>query len=244
MEEVIRIENLSFSYPDRRQALESIYLTVSRGETIALIGPNGAGKSTLLLHLNGIFHSNGAVQVLGKTLNENNLRWVRARVGLVFQNPDDQLFCPSVFDDVAFGPINMGYSEPQVRETVKKALESVGMAGFEQRSPHHLSLCERKRIAIATVLSMNPEILEFDEPTSNLDPRGKWSLIRLLQKLLATKVIATHDLELVRALCSRTIILDHGRIVADGLTNQILADIQLLRASGLAPEAAQEPCWG
>ncbi len=236
MEEVIRIENLSFSYPDGRQALKSIYLTITRGETVALIGPNGAGKSTLLLHLNGIFHSNGAVQILGKTLDENELRWVRAKVGLVFQNPDDQLFSPTVFDDVAFGPINMGYSEPQVRETVKKALEWVGMAGHEHRSPHHLSLGEKKRIAVATVLSMSPEILVFDEPTSNLDPRGKWSLIRLFQKLPATKVIATHDLELVRALCSRTIILDRGRIVADGFTKQILADIPLLRASGLAPE--------
>jgi len=236
MEEVIRIEDLSFSYPDGRQALRSIHLTVTRGETMALIGPNGAGKSTLLLHLNGIFYSNGAVQILGKALNENNLRWVRARVGLVFQDPDDQLFCPTVFDDVAFGPINMGYSKPRVCEAVKKALEWVGMAGYEQRSPHHLSFGEKKRIAIATVLSMSPEILVFDEPTSNLDPRGKWSLIRLFQKLPATKVIATHDLELVRALCSRTIILDHGRIVADGLTNQILADIELLQASGLAPE--------
>ncbi len=236
MEEVIRIENLSFSYPDGRQALKSIYLTITRGETIALIGPNGAGKSTLLLHLNGIFHSNGAVQILGKTLDENELRWVRAKVGLVFQNPDDQLFSPTVFDDVAFGPINMGYSEPQVRETVKKALEWVGMAGSEHRSPHHLSVGEKKRIAVATVLSMSPEILVFDEPTSNLDPRGKWSLIRLFQKLPATKVIATHDLELVRALCSRTIILYQGRTVADGSTNQILADILLLRASGLAPE--------
>ncbi len=236
MEEVIKIENLSFSYPDGRQALKRICLTVTRGETVAVIGPNGAGKSTLLLHLNGIFHSNGAVQILGKTLNENNPRWVRARVGLVFQDPDDQLFCPTVFDDVAFGPINMGYSEPQVRETVKKALEWVGMAGSEHRSPHHLSVGEKKRIAVATVLSMSPEILVFDEPTSNLDPRGKWSLIRLFQKLPATKVIATHDLELVRALCSRTIILYQGRTVADGSTNQILADILLLRASGLAPE--------
>ena len=236
MEEVIRIENLSFSYPDGRQALKGICLAVTHGETVALIGPNGAGKSTLLLHLNGILHSNGAVRILGKTTSEQGLRSLRAKVGLVFQNPDDQLFSPTVFDDVAFGPLNMGYAQNQVRETVSRALKSVGMAGYEQRSPHHLSLGEKKRIAIATVLSMSPEILVFDEPTSNLDPRGKWSLIRLFQKLPATKIIASHDLELVRALCPRTVILDRGQLVADGPTQQILADSALLRASGLAPE--------
>jgi len=236
MEEIVRVENLSFSYPDGRRALKGVYLTITRGETVAIIGPNGAGKSTLLHHLNGILHSNGAVRILDKTLNEDNLHWVRARVGLVFQNPDDQLFSPTVFDDVAFGPINMGYPEDRVREVVKEALEQVGMSGFEQRSPHHLSLGEKKRIAIATVLSMNPEILVFDEPTSNLDPKGKWSLIRLFQKLPATKAIATHDLELVRVLCPRTVILDRGCIVADGATEKILADTPLLRTSGLAAE--------
>lgn len=240
MEEIIRIENLSFSYPDGRQALNGICLRVTRGETVAIIGPNGAGKSTLLLHLNGLFHTNGAVQILGRTLDGDNLRWVRARVGLVFQNPDDQLFSPTVFDDVAFGPLNLGYSEDRVREAVKEALEQVGMAGYEQRSPHHLSLGEKKRIAIATVLSMNPEILALDEPTSNLDPRGKWSLIRLFRKLPSAKVIATHDLELVRALCPRTVIVDGGCILADGATDRILADTTLLRTSGLADDENQD----
>jgi len=152
----------------------------------------------------------------------------------VFQNPDDQLFSPTVFDDVAFGSLNLGYSEDRVHEVVKEALEQVGMSGYEQRSPHHLSLGEKKRITIATVLSMNPEILVLDEPTSNLDPRGKWSLIRLFQKLPSVKAIATHDLELVRALCPRTVLLDRGCIVADGATEKILADTPLLRASGLA----------
>ncbi len=236
MEEIIRIENLSFSYPDGREALKSINLAIARGEAMALIGPNGAGKSTLLLHLNGILHTNGAVSVLGEKLNEHNLRQIRAKVGLVFQNPDDQLFSPTVFDDVAFGPINMGYSATEVHEAVKKSLECVGMAGYEQRSSHHISLGEKKRIAIATVLSMSPEILVFDEPTSNLDPCGRWSLISLLKKLPATKIVATHDLELVRATCPRTVILDKGQIVADGTTSQILADMSLLRANGLAPE--------
>ena len=235
-EVVVKAERLSFAYPDGREVLKDISLIIERGETVALIGPNGAGKSTFLLHLNGILHSNGFLEVLGKTLSEKNLKWIRARVGLVFQNPDDQLFSPTVFDDVAFGPINMGYSKIQVEEAVQKALESVGMRGFEERAPHHLSLGEKKRVAIATVLSMNPEILAFDEPTSNLDPRGRWSLISLFRALPATKIIATHDLEMVRALCQRAVVIYEGRIVADGHTSIILEDRSLLKTSGLAPD--------
>ncbi len=234
MEEIIRVDNLSFGYPDGQQALTDVNLTIYQGETVALIGPNGAGKSTLLLHLNGILHSNGAVKVFGRPVDDKNLRWVRSKVGLVFQNPDDQLFSPTVFDDVAFGPINLGYSEAKVRELVTRALDWVGMAGYERRSPHHLSLGEKKRIAIATVLSMNPEILVIDEPTSNLDPGSKWSLIELLRGLAITKIIASHDLELVQALCHRAIVLDRGVIIADGATSHILADMPLLMAHGLA----------
>ena len=235
MEEVIRIDNLSFCYPDGQQALTNINLTVCHGESVALIGPNGAGKSTLLLHLNGILRSDGVVRVLGKPLDDKNLRWVRSKVGIVFQNPDDQLFSPTVFDDVAFGPINMGYSVADVQQCVARALDWVRMTGYEQRSPHHLSLGEKKSIAIATVLSMNPEILVIDEPTSNLDPGSKWSLIELLKGLSITKIIATHDLELVRALCQRVAILDGGQIVVDGATESILADKPLLVAHRLAP---------
>ncbi len=234
MEEIIRVDNLSFGYPDGQQALTNINLTICRGETVALIGPNGAGKSTLLLHLNGILHSDGVVKVFGRPVDDKNLRWVRSKVGLVFQNPDDQLFSPTVFDDVAFGPINLGYSEAEVRKLVTRALDGVGMTGYEQRSPHHLSLGEKKRIAIATVLSMNPEILAIDEPTSNLDPGSKWSLIELLRGLAITKIIASHDLELVQALCSRAILLDRGEVIADGATSHILADMPLLMAHGLA----------
>ncbi len=237
MEEIIRIENLSFWYPDGQPALANIRLTVHRGETVALIGPNGAGKSTLLLHLNGILRSNDAVRIFGRQVDDKNLRWVRSKVGLVFQNPDDQLFSPTVFDDVAFGPINMGYSEAEVRQSVTKALDWVGMAGYEQRSPHHLSIGEKKRISIATVLSMTPEILVIDEPTSSLDPRSKWSLISLLKRLPMTKIVATHDLELVQALCQRAVVLDKGQVIADGATSQILANIPLLSAHGLAPAA-------
>jgi cobalt/nickel transport system ATP-binding protein len=233
---VISVRNLSFAYPDGRAALTGLSLTIARGETVALIGPNGAGKSTFLLHLNGILHSDGALEVLGKTVGGRNLRWLRGRVGLVFQNPDDQLFSPTVFDDVAFGPINMGLPEAEVRHAVELALEAVGMSGCEARPPHHLSWGERKRVAIASVLSMGPEIVAFDEPTSNLDPRSRWGLIKLIRTLAATRIIATHDLDMVRRLCSRTIILDRGRIVADGPTQDILDDIPLLRASGLAPE--------
>jgi len=238
VEEIVRVDNLSFCYPDGQQALTDISLTICQGETVALIGPNGAGKSTLLLHLNGILHSNGVVKVFGKPVNDKNLRWVRSKVGLVFQNPDDQLFSPTLFEDVAFGPTNMGYSEAEVGESVTKALNWVEMAGYEQRSPHHLSVGEKKRTAIATVLSMTPEILVIDEPTSNLDPRSKWSLIGLLKRLPMTKIVASHDLELVQALCQRVIVLDHGQVVADGTTNHILADKPLLAAHGLAPAEA------
>jgi cobalt/nickel transport system ATP-binding protein len=236
MDAVITIDGLSFSYPDGRQALIDISLSVNQGEMVALTGPNGAGKSTLLLHLNGILHGDGKVHILGQQINDKNLKWVRSKVGLVFQNPDDQLFSATVFDDIAFGLLNLGYSEADVRQPVAQALESVGMTGYETRSPYHLSIGEKKRIAIATVLAMSPEILVLDEPTSNLDPRAKWSLIGLLRQLPMAKIIASHDLELVQALCSRTIILDRGKIVADDKTERILSDTALLQAHGLAPE--------
>jgi cobalt/nickel transport system ATP-binding protein len=238
VEEIITVENLSFSYPDGQQALTDVNLTIYQGGSVALMGPNGAGKSTLVLHFNGILRSNGTVKLLGKPLDDKNLRWARSKVGLVFQEPDDQLFSPTVFDDVAFGPINMGYSEAEVHQAVKRALDLVGMAGYEKRSPHHLSVGEKKRIAIATVLSMSPEILIIDEPSSNLDPRGKWSLIDVLNSLPGTKVIVSHDLELVKALCHRVVIIDQGRVVADGAADDILADKQLLTAHGLAPAEA------
>ena len=234
MDEVVTVNSLSFSYPDGQQALANVSLTVNRGETVALIGPNGAGKSTLLLHLNGILRSNGVVRVMGRPVGDKNLKWLRSKVGLVFQNPDDQLFSPTVFDDVAFGPLNMGYAEAEVRQRVSRALNWVDMAGYEKRSPHHLSVGEKKRIAIATVLSMNPEVLVIDEPTANLDPGGKWSLIELLKGLEVTKIIATHDLELVKALCPRTIVFDQGEVIIDGATSIILADKQLLKDHGPA----------
>jgi cobalt/nickel transport system ATP-binding protein len=234
VEEVVSITNLSYVYPDGQKALSEVSLKIYRGETVGMLGPNGAGKSTLLLHFNGILSSSGAVQILGRLVTDKNLKFIRSKVGLVFQNPDDQLFSPTVFEDVAFGPLNMGYTKAEVLQTVQRALEWVGMTGYEKRSPHHLSWGERKRISIATVLAMSPEILVLDEPSSNLDPRGKWALTDLLKKLPQTKIIASHDLELVKALCGRVIILDKGKIAADGSKADILNDISLLAAHGLA----------
>src|SRR4030042_1261832 len=235
MDKVIEIKNLSFNYPDGHQGLKNVDLIVCPGENVAVIGPNGAGKSTLLLHLNGILRGNSTVKICGLVMEDKNLKEIRKKVGLVFQDPEDQLFSLSVFDDVAFGPINMDYSEPEVRQRVTRALEWVGMGGYEQRSPHHLSFGEKKRIAIATVLSLDPEILVIDEPTSNLDPRSKWTLVELLKQFPMTKIIATHDLELVNALCHRTVVMDEGKVVADGDTEVILGDIPLLKDHGLAP---------
>jgi len=236
MDDAIRIEKLSFNYPDGHQAIAEVSLVIGRGESVGIVGPNGAGKSTLLLHLNGILRSdNGAVKVLGRPVDDKNLRWIRSRVGLVFQDPDDQLFSPTVFDDVAFGPINMNYTVSEVRQAVTRALDWVGMKGCEERSCHHLSFGEKKRVALATVLAMDPEILVLDEPTSNLDPAGKWSLIGLLKKLPVTKIVASHDLEMVRTLCQRIIVLDRGRMSAEGATEVLLADTRLLAAHGLLP---------
>jgi cobalt/nickel transport system ATP-binding protein len=230
---VIQVDALSFTYPDGRLALDGISLTVHDGERIGLIGANGAGKSTLLLHLNGILPCNGRVRVLGMKVERPNLKAVRQSVGLVFQNPDDQLFCPTVGDDVAFGPRQLRLPEEEVAARVRDSLAAVGLSGFEGRSAFHMSVGEKKRVAIATVLSMKPKVLALDEPTSNLDPRSRKELIRLLRRLGGTQVIASHDLDLVRTLCDRVVLLSKGKAVAEGEPGKILADAALLEAHGL-----------
>ncbi|MBI4675498.1 MAG: ATP-binding cassette domain-containing protein [Chloroflexi bacterium] len=233
MHHTIQVHNLIFKYPDGTRALDGVNLSVAPGEKVALVGPNGAGKSTLILHLNGILRGEGQVCVAGMDVSNGNLAKIRAAVGLVFQDPDDQLFSPTVFDDVAFGPIYQGLAEKEVRARVADALAAVHMQEYAQRVSHHLSVGQKKRIAIATVLSMQPEILVLDEPSAGLDPRARRGLINLLRELPQTMLIATHDLHLVAELLPRTIVMDNGRVVADGQTSVILNDEALLCAHGL-----------
>lgn len=233
MHHTIEIRELVFKYPDGVRALDGVNFYIAPGEKVALVGPNGAGKSTLLLHLNGILRGEGSVRVAGMEITPSNLLKIRAAVGLVFQDPDDQLFSPTVFDDVAFGPLYQGLPEAQVRARVAEALAAVRMQDYAPRVSHHLSVGQKKRIAIATALSMQPEILVLDEPTAGLDPRARRDLIHLLRELPQTMLIATHDLRMVAELLPRTLVLDQGRIVKDDATRVILGDEDLLRAHGL-----------
>jgi cobalt/nickel transport system ATP-binding protein len=230
----IELRHVHFSYPDGFEALRGVDLRIAAGEKVALVGPNGAGKSTLMLQLNGtLTPSSGEVQVAGIVVGKPTLRKVRAEVGLVFQDPDDQLFSPTVFDDVAFGPLHMGLDADEVHRRVERALAAVGMAAFAHRVPHRMSLGQRKRVAVATVLSMDPSILVFDEPSAGLDPRGRRELIGLLRTLDQTMLVSTHDMRLVAEVFPRTVVVDDGTIVADGPTDAILADEALLEAHGL-----------
>jgi len=230
----IEVQHVSFAYPDGQRALRDVSLTIAPGEKVALVGPNGAGKSTLLLHLNGILRpATGSVHVSSLAVQDKNLGRVRAAVGLVFQDPDDQLFSPTVFDDVAFGPLYQGLPETEVRTRVHAALTAIHMGDYAPRISHHLSMGEKKRIAIATVLAMNPEILVLDEPTAGLDPRARRGLINLLRELPQTMLVSTHDIRMVAELLPRTVVMDQGAVVADGLTAAILADAALLEAHGL-----------
>jgi cobalt/nickel transport system ATP-binding protein len=234
LEPIIEVFQLSYQYPDGRTALSEINLKVFPGEKLALVGANGAGKSTLLMHLNGIFSGKGKIRVDGMELNKSNLGKIRALVGVVFQNPDDQLFSPTVFEDVAYGPIYQGLDKTYVKARVDEALNEVHMIEYADRNPYHLSGGEKKRIAIATVLSMQPKILLFDEPTAGLDPRARRESIELLETLPQTMLIATHDLEMTRQLTTRMVILKHGHIVQDAPTGQVLAQPDLLFANDLA----------
>jgi len=230
----IRVEDVSFSYPDGHAVLHDISCTIHNGEKVALIGPNGAGKSTFMSLLNGVeMPSAGRVAISGIEVTRENLIDVRRKIGIVFQDPDDQLFCPTVFDDVAFGPLNLGLSPDEIHERVQDALTLVGLTGFEQRSSFHLSFGERKRLALATVLSYQPEILVFDEPSTNMDPLNRRRLINWLQGADRTLLLCTHDLDIVLEVCNRCLVLVGGRIVADGPASEILYDRDFLEANNL-----------
>ena len=233
----VRIRDLQFAYPDGRAALTGVNLDIRPGEKIAMLGPNGAGKSTLLLHLNGLLHgSHGEVSVMGSPVVEDDrdgLRRVRAMVGLVFQDPDDQLFSPTVYDDIAFGPIYMGLPQDEIDSRVHDALSRVGLEGYADRMPFHLSGGEKKRVAIATVLSMRPDILALDEPSAGLDPRARRELINLIDDLDQTILATTHDMYMVKEIFPRSVIMDGGRIVADAPTGVILSDRALMSRHGL-----------
>jgi cobalt transport protein ATP-binding subunit len=229
----LEILGLRYRYPDGAPALDGINLAINEGEKVGIIGANGAGKTTLLLHFNGILRGEGAVRVFGQAVATGTLACIRRQVGLVFQNPDDQLFCSTVFDDVAFGPRNMKLSEEEVRARVAAALQAVGLENVGHKSAYHLSCGQRKRAAIATVLSMQPRLFVLDEPTSNLDPRGRRDLTALLNGLNGPQVLATHDLELVRHCCNRVVVMRQGKLVADAPTAEIVDDAALLEAHGL-----------
>ena len=237
MSVAIQTRDLRFTYPDGKEALRGVNLAIEDGECVGLVGPNGSGKSTLLLHLNGLLPESlpgsANVTIYGRALTQETAAEIRRDVGLLFQDPDDQLFCPTVYEDVAFGPRQFGLTELQLKAAVAKALEVTSLVGHENRSPHHLSSGEKRRVCLAGVLACEPRVLALDEPTNNLDPRGKRSLLQTLKSIPATKIIATHDLEMVVQLCSRTIVLDQGMIVADGPTDQLLGDEQLMLAHGL-----------
>ena len=240
---IVETADVHFAYPDGTEALRGISMRITHGESVAVVGANGAGKSTLLLHLNGYYTPQQGTVIIGDyPISKDNLATVRKTVGMLFQDPDDQLFMPSVFDDVAFGPLNLGLPSGKVEERVVAALETVGAGHLRDRPPHRLSAGEKRAVAIASVLSMSPDILVMDEPSSNLDPRSRRLLIELLKTFEHSKIIASHDLDLVVDLCERTIVLREGRVVADGPTAKIMNDAALLESCGLEKPLRLQSC--
>lgn len=230
----LQFNDVRYSYPGGHEALRGVSLRITHGEKVALVGANGAGKSTLLLHTNGLLMpTSGEVVLGGITLTRKTLRLIRQSVGLVFQNPDDQLFMPTVEEDVAFGPSNMGLTPAEIERRVTDALAAVGALDLRKASPFRLSGGQKKRVSMATVLSMEPAVLVLDEPTANLDPRARRQTIDLVGAFRHTTLIATHDMEMVLELCPRTLVMQHGRIVADGPTEEVFSDLSLLEACGL-----------
>jgi len=229
----VRISDLSFSYPDHPMVLKNINFSLEQGESLGIIGPNGAGKSTLLLHLNGVLKQNGAVQIFGEPIQKQNIKAIRRKVGIVFQDPNDQLFMPTVFDDVAFGPLNLGMDRNQIEEKVYKTLQQLGLMEYEEKNPSHLSLGERKKVSLATILVLEPQILVLDEPTANLDPGSKKSFICILQNIHKTKIIASHDMDSIYELCDNVMLMNKGKIKAHGKAGHILRNQELLEANNL-----------
>ncbi|MFC1729097.1 energy-coupling factor ABC transporter ATP-binding protein [candidate division KSB1 bacterium] len=229
----IDISDLSYSYPDSLKALDTISLRISPGENVAIIGPNGAGKSTLLLHFNGILSGTGSVRINGTPVTKKSVRQVRKTVGYVFQNPEDQLFLPTLFDDISFGPVQYGLSEEEIRQRVTEILTRFDLTGIANRSSFNLSFGEQKLASLATALVMEPEILVLDEPSSNLDSKHRRELLNILKNSSQTIVIATHDLDFAAELCERSIVLFKGKITADGESRDILTDKELLEENGL-----------
>jgi cobalt/nickel transport system ATP-binding protein len=231
---IVEARGLRFAYPDGRLALDGVNLHVHPGERVALLGPNGSGKTTLVLHLNGILlPQEGSVHIAGIPVVRENFPEVRRRVGIVFQDPDDQVFMPTVYEDVAFGPANLGLRGAELRSRVETALAAVGMEERSGRVPHHLSYGERRLVAVATVLAMEPEILVLDEPSANLDPAGRRELAEVLDRLGLTMLMVTHDLPYALLLCDRAVVINRGRIAADGPIEEILSDIGLMKANRL-----------
>jgi cobalt/nickel transport system ATP-binding protein len=234
MSAAIQIDGLHYTYPDGHVALGGVDLNIAAGERVAILGPNGAGKTTLMLHLNGVLTATtGTVEIAGTPVSRKSLREIRRRVGLVFQDPDDQLFMPTVAQDVAFGPANFGVRGDELAARVREALDIVSLTEHADRSPAHLSGGQRRRAALATVLACEPEILVFDEPSANLDPVARRELAETLLKLDATMLIVTHDLPYAAQLCDRAVIMDHGVVVADDAIGAVLSDAKLLAAHRL-----------
>jgi len=240
---IVEVDALCFRYPDGTPALNGLSFRIEHGESVAIVGANGAGKSTLLLHLNGyLTPEQGTVRIGDYPLTPETVQDIRRTVGMVFQDPDDQLFMPTVYDDVAFGPLNLGFPPDEVDRKVTEALTLMDVLHLKERPPYHLSGGEKRAVAIATVLSMSPDILVMDEPTTGLDPHGRRLLIKKLNSFKHTKIIATHDLDLVVDLCERTIVIHDGQVTADGPTLEIFKDESLLAASHLEKPLRMQAC--
>jgi cobalt/nickel transport system ATP-binding protein len=240
---IVEANDLHYIYPDGTAGLNGVSFRITHGESVALVGENGAGKSTLLLHMNGyLTATQGKLRVGDYHVSPTTLNTVRRSVGMVFQNSDDQLFMPTVFEDVAFGPMNLGLEKDELEQKVMQALETVGAAHLKNRPPYRLSQGEKKAVAIATVLAMSPDILVMDEPTSSLDPMSRVHLIELLKTFHHTKIIATHDLDMAMDLCERTIVLHQGKVTADGPTMKLFQDEELLHGSRLEKPLRMQGC--